>query len=268
MILDFHTHAFPDMLAPRAIAKLASASDLVPQHDGTADSLISLMDACGVDRAVVLSIATNAHQEPSVNRFAVSLVAKERLIPFGSVFPGSDTWEEQLHFLAENGIRGIKLHPEYQNFDLDSEQALSIFELCGRLGLLVSFHSGHDAAFDTPIHTGPERIDRVCRLCPHTTFIAAHFGGYDLWEETLRDLPAHENLYLDTSMTRTAARADVQTLRALVEKMGAEHILFGSDAPWERPSESLNGIHALGLSSEDEKKVLGENAMRLLKLKS
>lgn len=85
--------------------------------------LIQRMDKSGIDRSVVLNIATNANQEPSVNRFAVSLLENDRLIPFGSVFPGSDTWEQTLGFLAENGIRGIKLHPEYQNFDLDCDEA-------------------------------------------------------------------------------------------------------------------------------------------------
>lgn len=266
MIIDFHTHAFPNTLAPRAMEKLSAACGLVPKHDGSVRSLLSLMDACSVDRAVVLSIATGAHQEPSVNRFAVSLLAEKRLIPFGSVFPGSTTWEGQLRLLAEKGIGGIKLHPEYQNFDLDSETALPIYALCGRLGLCVLFHSGHDAAYDTPIHTGPERINRVCELFPQTTFIAAHFGGYDLWDETAEKLRYHDNLYLDTSMTRTAAKAEPKTLRRLIEKMSDEHILFGSDAPWEDPRTSLEGIAALELSEKSTKRILSENAVRLLKL--
>ena len=196
MIIDFHTHAFPDFLAPRAIPTLAENSGLTPYHDGTAAGLIARMDKSGIDRSVVLNIATNAHQELSVNRFAVSLLESERLIPFGSVFPGSDTWEQTLDYLAENGIRGIKLHPEYQNFDLDCDEAFKVYEKCGKLGLLVSFHSGHDAAFTTPIHTGPDRINRVCTLFPQTTFIAAHFGGYDLWEETAEKLKDYDAVSL------------------------------------------------------------------------
>ncbi len=266
MIIDFHTHAFPDTLAPRAMEKLAAACGLTPQHDGSTCSLLKLMDVCGAERSVVLSIATNAHQEPSVNRFAVGLLSEKRLIPFGSVFPGSETWEEQLRFLSESGIKGIKLHPEYQNFDLDSDKALPIYALCGELGLIVSFHSGHDAAFDTPIRTGPRRINRVCAMFPQTTFIAAHFGGYDLWEETADELNFHENLYLDTSMTRTAAKAQPTTLRRLVGKHGVEHILFGSDAPWENPRDSLEGLRSLELSEASMRKILCENAIRLLKL--
>ncbi len=265
-MIDFHTHAFPDSLAGRAIPLLAKNSGLTPYHDGTVRGLVERMDKSGVERSVVLSIATNAHQEPSVNRFAVSLLNHKRLIPFGSVFPGSDTWEQSLDFLVGNGIRGIKLHPEYQNFDLDSEQALAVYEKCGKLGMLVSFHSGHDAAFTTPVHTGARRINRVCALFPNTTFIAAHFGGYDLWEETERELEYHENLYLDTSMTRTLAKADVHTLRRIVGKMGASHILLGSDSPWEDPKESIAGIRVLGLSESDNSLIFSENAMRLLGL--
>lgn len=266
MIIDFHTHAFPDTLAVRAIPTLAANSGLVPFHDGTVAGLLERMDVSGIDRSVVLSIATSAHQEPSISRFAVSLLKNERLIPFGSVFPGSDTWEQTLDFLAENGIRGIKLHPEYQHFDLDSDAACAIYEKCGKLGLLVSFHSGHDAAFTTPIHTGPDRINRVCALFPQTTFIAAHFGGYDLWTETAQKLAFHENLYLDTAMTRTAAKADPDDLRHLADKMGVEHLLLGSDSPWEDPAESVCGVRELGLSESDTQKILSGNALRLLNL--
>ena len=127
MIIDFHTHAFPDFLAPRAIPTLAENSGLTPYHDGTAAGLIARMDKSGIDRSVVLNIATNAHQELSVNRFAVSLLENERLIPFGSVFPGSDTWEQTLDFLAKNGIRGIKLHPDFQQFDIDAPEAQQLY---------------------------------------------------------------------------------------------------------------------------------------------
>lgn len=264
MIIDFHTHAFPDFLAPRAIPTLAENSGLTPYHDGTAAGLIQRMDKSGIDRSVVLNIATNAHQELSVNRFAVSLLENERLIPFGSVFPGSDTWEQTLDYLAENGIRGIKLHPEYQNFDLDCDEAFKVYEKCGKLGLLISFHSGHDAAFTTPIHTGPDRINRVCTLFPQTIFIAAHFGGYDLWEETAEKLEFHENLYLDTSMTRTAAKADIGTLRKLAAKMGVSHLLLGSDSPWEDPAESVRGVKELGFSEADTRRILSGNALSLL----
>ena len=170
MIIDFHTHAFPDSLAPRAIPALAESSSLTPNHDGTICGLTKALDESGVEKAVVLSIATKPHQENSVNTFAISLLENPRIIPFGSVFPGSDTWREQLARLRDAGIKGIKLHPEYQGFFIDSDDAMPIYEECGKLGLIVTFHAGADAAFPPPVHASPERLNFVCSSFPSTTF--------------------------------------------------------------------------------------------------
>ena len=87
-----------------------------------------------------------------------------------------------------------------------------------------------------------------------------------MWEETAEKLNFHENLYLDTSMTRTAAKADIGTLRKLAAKMGVSHLLLGSDSPWEDPAESVRGVKALGFSESDTALILSGNAMRLLGL--
>ena len=264
MIIDFHTHAFPDSLAPRAIGVLTEKSGLKPTHDGTAEGLVSNLDKNGIDKAVVLSIATKPTQENSVNSFAISLVNHPRLIPFGSVFPGSETWEYQLDRLAESGIKGVKLHPEYQGFFIDCDEALAIFKKCGKLGLIVQFHSGEDEAYPPPPHATPDRVNRICELCPETRFVAAHMGGYNMWKAFEKDLEAHDNLWLDASQTRTACKIDDDTARAIIAKMGTDHILFASDAPWEDQADSLKGFLGLGLSEEDNQKILYKNAVKLL----
>lgn len=265
-MIDFHTHAFPDALAPRAIPSLAENMDITPKHDGTVSGLLALMEQCGISRSVVLNIATNPSQENAVNSFAIRLVGHERLIPFGSVFPGSATWREQLERLKNAGVRGVKLHPEYQNFDLDCPEALAVYRRCGELGLIVQFHAGEDAAFPPPIHTGAVRINRVCESCPDTVFVAAHFGGYNMWEDTAHNLTYHDNLYLDTSMTCTAARPEKKHVRRILETVGVEHILLGSDSPWEFPGDSVEGVRGLGLSNADTARILSGNAVRLLGL--
>ncbi len=267
MIIDFHTHAFPDSLAPRAIGVLTEKSGLQPTHNGTAAGLISNMDQNGVDMAVVLSIATKPTQENSVNTFAISLLDNPRLIPFGSVFPGSETWSYQLDRLKEAGIKGIKLHPEYQGFFVDSDEALEIFKKCGKLGLIVQFHSGEDEAYPPPAHATPDRVNRICKMCPDTKFVAAHLGGYNMWEEFSRELEPHDNLWLDCSQTRTAHRVNNDTAKRIIDKMGVDKILFGSDAPWENQADSIKGLLSLGLTEEENKKILSGNAINLLGIK-
>lgn len=266
MIIDFHTHAFPDTLAPKAIPKLAESAGITPFHDGTVNGLIGLMDSCGIDKSVVLSIATKPTQENAVNSFAISLLDNPRVIPFGSVYPGSETWLLQLERLKEAGIKGIKLHPEYQSFDIDCDDAIEIYKQCARLSLIVQFHSGRDEAYTTPIHTGAERINKICSLCPETTFIAAHFGGYDTWHEIAQKLEYHDNLYLDSSMTQTCQKIDVADAMCILEKIGTDHVLLGSDSPWEKPCDSVNAIKELDLSTEQKEQILHKNAERLLGL--
>ncbi len=266
MIIDFHTHAFPDSLAPRAIPALAESSSLTPNHDGTICGLTKALDESGVEKAVVLSIATKPHQENSVNTFAISLLENPRIIPFGSVFPGSDTWREQLARLRDAGIKGIKLHPEYQGFFIDSDDAMPIYEECGKLGLIVTFHAGADAAFPPPVHASPERLSFVCSSFPSTTFTAAHFGGYGIWDEVASKLKGHDNLYIDTSMTQTADRIERKTALRILKTHGTEHILFGSDSPWEKQSDSMRFVRSFGLSDSDEELIFSKNAKRILNI--
>ena len=266
MIIDFHTHIFPDLLAKRAIPTLYEKSNLVPNHDGTASGLEIAMDKSGIDKAVVLSIATKPSQENSVNTFAISLLDNPRIIPFGSVFPGSDSWSEQLDRLKEAGVKGIKLHPEYQGFYIDSDDALKIYEKCAKLGLVVHFHSGEDEAYSPPAHATPERVNRICTLMPDTKFVAAHFGGYNMWDEFAEKLEAHPNLWIDTSMSRTRNLIKDSTALKLINNIGIDHILFGSDSPWENQSDSINGILGLGLTDEQKEKIFSENAIKLLQL--
>lgn len=266
MIIDFHTHAFPDVLAQKAIPVLEKNGSIKALHNGTVSGLVATMDRDGIDKAVVLSIATKPSQENSVNTFAISLLENPRIIPFGSVYPGSDTWEFQLEGLKSAGIRGIKLHPEYQGFDLDCEDALRVYDKCGKIGLIVSFHSGEDAAYEPPVHTGARRINKVCEMFPKTVFVAAHMGGYNMWDDSAENIKPFDNLYLDTSMTQTEAKIDIETAKKILKKHGPEHLLLGSDSPWEKQSDSVNAVLKLGLSSSDAKLVLGESANRLLNM--
>ena len=266
MIIDFHTHIFPDTLAPRAISVLCEKSGLVPAHNGTAQGLTGIMAEHGVDMAVALSIATKPTQEHSVNSFAISLLDNPKIIPFGSVFPGSETYLYELERLKESGVKGINLHPEYQDFYIDCDNALKIYEKCADLGLIVHFHSGEDEAYAPPAHATPERVNRICELCPNTKFVAAHFGGYNMWEQFAEILDAHQNLWLDTSMTRTANLINDDTARKLISNMGTDHILFGSDSPWEKQCDSIRGIKGLGLSEEETDKIFSGNAIKLLGL--
>ena len=152
MRIDFHTHCFPDKIAEKAMGKLSVASGgLIPQTDGTAEGLRREMKKDGVDISVVMNIATNAHQQHSVNDFAASLVSDD-LIPFGSVHPDAPDALEELERIRSLGLKGVKFHPEYQQFYVDDEKMFPIYKKISDLGLITLFHAGGDIGFPPPYH--------------------------------------------------------------------------------------------------------------------
>ncbi|MBQ7400149.1 MAG: amidohydrolase [Clostridia bacterium] len=266
MLIDFHSHAFPDTLAERAIASLSQGGGISPYAKGKVSDLIEIMDEDGVDKSVVLSIATKPSQETNVNNFAISLLENPRLIPFGSVYPGSETSLSEIERLKMAGIKGIKFHPEYQCFDVMDEKVFPAYEKCAELGMVVLFHAGGDVAFKPPFHSDPERLNSLCDMFPKTTFVFAHMGGYDMWEDAAEKYKRHDNMYLDTSIINTVAIIDNSVAKQIISNVGIDHILFGSDMPWARANHSRNKLLELGLSDEDLRLIFSENAKQLLSL--
>lgn len=262
MVIDFHTHAFPAKIAVRAIETLSACSGgAVPMHDGTVEALSAYVRKSGAEKAVLLNIATNPKQQKSVNDFAISLLGNDTIIPFGSVHPDAPDALEELERLKESGIRGVKLHPDYQHFFVDEDRMLKIYEKAAALGLITVFHAGVDIGYPSPVHCTPERLLRVLPVFGDTPVVAAHWGGYLLWERALAVL-AGTNVYLDTAFS--AGRMPPDYARALVKAHSAEKILLGSDLPWSGTDREIAFIRSLGLPEEQVQKILGNNAKKIL----
>ena len=142
-----------------------NSGNVEPLTDGTAAGLLAHMDSRGVEKAVVLGIATNPRQQKNVNDFAAS-ICSDRLIAFGSVHPDAPDALEELHRIHALGLRGVKFHPEYQDFFVDEKRMLPIYELCDRLGLVVLFHAGVDIGYPNPVHCPPKRLAQVLSAFP------------------------------------------------------------------------------------------------------
>lgn len=264
MIIDFHVHAFPDALAAKALPLLSKCSGGVkPNYDATISGLESYLAKNNVDYAVVLNIATNPHQEKKVNDFAISLLVKKNIIPFGSVHPDSPNALSELERLAKAGIRGIKLHPDYQNFFVDDEKMFPIYKKIAELGFITVFHAGVDIGYPNPVHCTPERLLRVLDLFDDAPVVAAHFGGWLLWDSVLEDL-CGTKAYLDTAFSSGKMPPDYA--KELIKAHGADKVLLGSDMPWSDTLDEVRFVQSLDLSAEDEEKILSNNAKRLLNI--
>lgn len=261
MVVDFHTHAFPEKIAGKALELLSKKSgNMVPFTDGTAQGLLSHMDSRGVDKAVVLGIATNPAQQRNVNDFAASL-AGERLIPFGSIHPDAPDAVEELYRISQIGLKGIKFHPEYQDFFVDEDRMLPLYETCDKLGLIVTFHAGADVGYPEPVHNTPERLASILPVFKKGRVVAAHFGGYALWSEVGRCL-AGKNIYFDTGFCYS--RMPCPYAAEIIKSHGYKKVLFGSDLPWSDERLEQRFVEGFGLDEEQTAAVLGKNAAELL----
>ena len=263
MLIDFHTHAFPDTIAPRAMETLSYASGgLKPQTEGTVASLKEQLKKDGVDMAVVLSIATNPTQQRKVNDFAISVNADPMLVAFGSVHPDAPDALEELERIHAAGLKGVKFHPEYQNFYANDEKMKPIYHKISQLGLITLFHAGHDLGFPPPFHAMPEHLLGALKWLD-VPVVAAHWGGAGCAQEVLDQL-CGENLCFDLSFGYgLISRKQAQRI---VEKHTPDKLLFGSDMPWHRPAWEKRLLNTLDLSDSDREKIDYKNAQKLLGL--
>lgn len=262
MIIDFHVHCFPDEIAERAVTTLSEAANLPLKSNGTVAGIKASMKKAGVNKSVLLSIATKPQQTHKITQWAAS-VQDENIIAFGSIHPEYEDWRDELSKLCEVGIKGIKFHPEYQDFYVDDPKMFPIYERAAELGLIIIFHAGGDLGFQAPYHCPPERMKRVVRAFPGAKIVAAHMGGYEYWDEVENCL-AGEQLYFDTSFSLHEMGRE-QFFR-IASKHGYDKLLFASDSPWGDQSEEVERMLGLMLPKDLSEAVLGGNAARLLGL--
>jgi len=261
MIIDFHTHCFPDKIAKRAVESLGKAAALIPVHDGTADGLLKSMKQDNIDISVVLNIATAPHQQISVNNFAAELNKKSRLIAFGSVHPDAEDALYELERIASMGIKGVKFHPEYQNFYVDDIKMRPIYKKISQLGLITVFHAGKDNGFASPYKCMPVALANALKWFD-SPVVAAHWGGLMCHEDVIKYLCGLP-VYFDISFSYGTIALPM--IHKIIEKHGTDKLLFGSDSPWNRPSQDLTVLNALQLDEVDMNKICCTNALKLLK---
>lgn len=263
MLIDFHTHAFPDSIAKTAIEKLSFASGgLENNTEGTVDSLKNLMQEQGVDISVVLSIATNARQQSKVNDFAKS-INSDKIVAFGSVYPKSHDAFDELERIKEMGFKGVKLHPDYQGFHVDDPDLRPLYKKISSLGLITVFHAGVDFGFAPPYGATPDKMLTALKWFD-SPVVAAHWGGIGCSEDVL-NLLCKTPIYLDTSFGYS--HIPKYFAKSILEKHGTDKILFGTDCPWNTAEKELRLLKSLSLSQEEFDKITCLNARKILELK-
>ena len=263
MIIDIHTHVFPDVLAPKAIEKLMAVDvPYEPLHDGTVSGLLRNMNAWNIDISVVQPVVTKLSNTRSTNEWAAS-INSDRLVCFGGIYPHTDDFKRDIDFVVSLGLKGLKFHAEYQDFVADDIQMLRIYDYAIERGLVLLHHAGYDPAYPPPYRSSPQMFANVAKAIRGGTIIIAHLGGHAQWVEAERHL-AGSNLYLDTSMGFEYFPIDL--FKRIVEKHGSDKILFGSDSPWSNAKTEIEHLRSLEFSDDSVNAMLGGNASRILNL--
>lgn len=259
---DFHVHLYPDHLAGLAVGQLARRFGNAPAFDGTVSGMRADLAASGICGALNLPVATKADQVPSINAWAAAH-NDGPVYSLATIHPDTADIPVALGDAKARGFKGVKLHPEYQAFTLDDPRLEPVWTGCAALGLFAFLHAGGERVFTPPFHTSPASIAALLTRQPNLTVVAAHLGGFQMWDEA-EDAIIGKPLYLDLSHT-LFWMPDAQIVR-MVRNHGADRILFGTDAPWQTPARVLEAFLRLPFSEAERRLILWDNAARLLGL--
>ncbi len=258
MIINAHAHVFPDKIAEKAVAGIGGFYNMHMELDGTVAGLLRDGAEAGVDRFIVQSVATVPAQVESINNFISQSVQQypDKLIGFGAIHPDYEDPAREIDRVISLGLKGLKLHSDFQNFAMDDEKAFPIYEAAeGRLPIL--FHCG-DTRSDL---SSPERLMNVVKRFPKLTVIGAHFAGWSMWDRAA-ELFAHSGIYADCSSSLYAMSPEHAA--ELIRKIGADRVMWGTDYPMWSSKEELERFAKLPLTAEEKKMVLSGNALRLI----
>jgi hypothetical protein len=260
-IIDFHTHAFADDLAERAMKTLGATCPDLPYHlDGKVSSLLKSMDEAGISKSVICSIATKPKQFGPIFDWSLQ-IQSDRIIPLASVHPLDEKRDEHIKQVKDAGLKGLKLHPYYQDFCIDDEIMFGYYEQVCKYDLILTVHTGFDVAFPYIKKADPEKIMNVINRFPQLKFISTHIGAWQMWDE-VESLMLGKNVYLEISMSMEYMSE--KRAKHILETHPEDYILFGTDSPWTNQKSTLDSLKRLKLSDERMKKILSVNAKKLL----
>lgn len=251
---------FPDKIAEKTIGFLADVCRMTPYTDGTYEGLKKSTTDAGIDLSVALPIVTKPKQFASILAFAAQYQEKP-VLSFGSIHPESEDYKEQLRQIKAMGLKGVKLHPDYQDTYFHDIRYKRIVSYASELDLIVSVHAGLDPKCPDDVHCTPQMAAEVIKETEAPKLVLAHMGGNAMWDEVEQVLVGMD-VYFDTGVVLDQMPEE-QFLR-IVRAHGADKILFATDLPWGGQKEFVKILKESALSEEEREKIFYKNAVRLL----
>ncbi len=256
-IVDFHTHIYPDEVAEKVLSNLEKHYGVERKAEATLAGLLSSMQKAGVEQSVVLPVATRP-EHLSNNLWYAELRKKSmgKIIPFGSYHPEASL--EVVEAFSEMGLSGLKIQPNAWKMEPSDPRLFPLYKKAQEMGLIIVFHAGDEEGGKAGEFSHPSMFVPVLKKFPGLIVVLAHLGGYRRWSET-DALLSFPQVFFDTSYTLHILGRD--KFLSLVEKIGEERVLFGTDFPFrDQKEEKETLISWIGEKSS----VFQANAQKIL----
>jgi len=259
-IFDVHCHVYPDAIAQRAADSIGQFYDLKMHMSGTLGDLLSRGGEAGISRFVVNSAAITPNRVHSVNDFLIRTAQSDpiHLVGFGTMHPDYEDVPGELDRICQNGLKGVKLHPDFQHFCLDDQKAVAMFQAMAERNLPALIHTGD---YRYP-YSEPVRMARVLDQVPDLKVICAHLGGWSVWTEAWKELAGRPGVWVDTSSSLYAL--DPAEAADVIRHYGVDRVFFGTDYPMWEPAEEIERFLRLPLTEEEQEKILHLNLEKFL----
>lgn len=269
MIIDFHTHVFPDKIAEKTISFLMEKGDIPSFGNGTLSDLKEKMKESSTDKALVLPVCTKPSQFESINKFAYILNEEENIFSFGGIHPDDDNIREKLMLLKSKGFKGIKLHPDYQETYISDERNYKLIKTAVELDMYTVVHAGVDVAYPDDVHCTPKETAELLERIYNGNYnvepriILAHLGGIDMFDDVEKYLVGMP-VYLDLAVILTFSYDKKEQIERIIKAHGAEKVLYASDYPWSPLKKNVRIAEELNLSAMEKELIFHKNAERIL----
>lgn len=266
MIIDIHTHIFPDRIAEKTMAALSEIAGVKPFHNGAKSGLLKVMEEAGIDISVVLPVATKPSQFRSINQFAAEVTEdfrgkERRLISFGGIHPDSSDYRDEIRHIRDLGLPGIKLHPAYQMVPFSDLRYRRIMDFAFEQDLWVIVHSGWDPVCPDEDYCTPKETAQILDDMDGGKLILAHMGALSEWDDVERYLVGR-NVWIDTSLA--FAYMEREQIVRIIRNHGFDRVLFGSDCPWADMKSSVEGMLSLPFTEEERDRIMYKNALQII----
>ncbi len=267
MIVDAHTHIYPDSVAKKALRTVVSniKGKLNPFTDGTLNGLLGSMDSAQIDFSIVLPVATSPGQGSGIFKWIKEIIFySPRVMFFGSVHPGDSDNRDLIREMSKFGLQGLKFHPGYQGFPADSKAAYAVYEEAAKHEMVMYFHSGHDPSLPECDYTSVERYAALLKDFSGSRIVLAHGGGYGEWNKVMDLLDGHQ-CYFDIAFVLESMRRNRDAMK--LYRQNEDYFIFGSDSPWRNQKKYVELIRNSDALTEEQKgKLFSRNIRKLVRI--